>query len=98
VRPSTSAPAIPVAEKLTNETVNPVLVNNATRIGRNTTFLINHQNFLVGNDSLFGKPTKANGFQFFEYLPLSTGYTRERAYIHPADQSVEHGVTWLNET
>jgi hypothetical protein len=31
-------------------------------------------------------------------LQLSTGYTRERAHIRPADQSVEHGVTWLNET
>ena len=73
MRSSTSAPAIPVAEKLTNETVNPVLVNNATRIGRNTTFLINHQNFLVGNDSLFGKPTKANGFHFLNTFPFQQG-------------------------
>ena len=73
MRPSTSAPAIPVAEKLTNETVNPVLVNSATRIGRNTTFLINHQNFQVGNDSLFGKLTKANGFHFLNTCRFQQG-------------------------
>lgn len=73
MRPSTSAPAIPVAGKLTNETVNPVLVNNATRIGRNTTFLINHQNFQVGNDSLFGKLTKANGFHFLNTCRFQQG-------------------------
>ena len=73
MRPSTSAPAIPVAEKLTYETVNLVPVNNATRIGRNTSFLINHQNFQVGNDSLFGKPTKANGFHFLNTCHFQQG-------------------------